>query len=182
MRPTPATSPRSPCSDRPAPGHREDQTTILRLLTERRDDLVQERTRLLNRLHALLRDLLPGGVATALSADKAAAMLQGLRPITATDCCRRDLARDLVGDLRRLDRVVKDNEAQMRDALAAPRTTLTELPGLGTALAAKVLGHVGDVARFPTAHHFASYTGSAPWKHPAATPSGTDSTPAATAP
>jgi transposase len=34
----------------------EDQTTILRLLTERHDDLVQERTRVLNRLHAILRD------------------------------------------------------------------------------------------------------------------------------
>ncbi|MGW7674125.1 IS630 family transposase [Streptomyces sp. NPDC054775] len=35
----------------------EDQTTILRLLTERHDDLVHERTRVLNRLHAVLRDL-----------------------------------------------------------------------------------------------------------------------------
>ncbi|MCX5443679.1 MULTISPECIES: IS110 family transposase [unclassified Streptomyces] len=50
----------------------------------------------------------------------------------------------------------------MRDALAAARTALTELPGLGTVLAAKLLGHVGDVARFPTEHHFASYTGTAP--------------------
>ncbi|WP_329531563.1 IS110 family transposase [Streptomyces sp. NBC_01450] len=29
-------------------------------------------------------------------------------------------------------------------------------------LAAKLLGHVGDVTRFPTEHHFASYTGTAP--------------------
>lgn len=50
----------------------------------------------------------------------------------------------------------------MRDALAATRTMLTTLPGLGTVLAAKVIGHVGDISRFPTEHHFASYTGSAP--------------------
>ena len=140
----------------------EDQTTILRLLTERRDDLVGERTRLLNRLHVLLRDLVPGGAPTALSAEKAADMLKRLRPATATNCCRRDLARDLIADLRRLDRAVKDKESQMRDALDASRTTLTELPGMGTVLAAKVLGHVGNIARFPTEHHFASYTGSAP--------------------
>lgn len=139
----------------------EDQSTILRLLTERHDDLVQERTRVLNRLHAVLRDLLPGGAPTGLSADKAAAM-KTIRPMTATDACRRDTARDLLADLRRLDRQVKDNEAEMRDALAATRTPLTALPGLGTVLAAKVLGHVGDVSRFPTEHHFASYTGSAP--------------------
>jgi len=44
----------------------EDQTTILRLLAERRDDLAGERTRILNRLHGLLRDLLPGGAPTNL--------------------------------------------------------------------------------------------------------------------
>ncbi|WP_327425732.1 IS110 family transposase (plasmid) [Streptomyces sp. NBC_01527] len=36
------------------------------------------------------------------------------------------------------------------------------MPGLGTGLAAKVLGHIGDIARFPTEHHLASYNGSAP--------------------
>ncbi|MGW5624327.1 transposase, partial [Streptomyces olivaceus] len=47
----------------------------------------------------------------------------------------------------------------MREAVAATRTTLTTLAGLGTVLAAKVLGHIG---RFPTEQHFAGYTGSAP--------------------
>lgn len=89
----------------------EDQSTILRLLTERHNDLVNERTRITNRLHAVLRELLPGGAPTGLSADKAAALMKGIRPITATDNCRRDIARDLLADLRRLDRQVKENEA-----------------------------------------------------------------------
>jgi transposase len=46
----------------------EDQSTILRLLAERRDDLNGERTRTLNRLHGLLRDLIPGGAPTDLNA------------------------------------------------------------------------------------------------------------------
>jgi transposase len=140
----------------------EDQSTILRLLTERHDDLTGGRTRIVNRLHAVLRDLLPGGAPTRLSADKAATLMKGIRPATASDHCRRDIARDLLADLRRLDRQIKDNEAQMRDALAASRTSLTSLPGLGTVLAAKLLGHVGNISRFPTEHHFASYVGSAP--------------------
>jgi transposase len=140
----------------------EDQTTILRLLTERHDDLVRERIRMLNRLHAVLRDLPPGGVSAGLSTDKAAAAMKSIRPATATDACRRDMARDLLAALRRLDRQVKDNESEMRDALAATRTALTTPPGLGAVLAAKVIGHVGDVSRFPTEHHFAGYTGSAP--------------------
>jgi transposase len=44
----------------------EAASEALRLLSERREDLVAERTRALNRLHALLRDLLPGGVAGKL--------------------------------------------------------------------------------------------------------------------
>ncbi|MGW4985376.1 IS110 family transposase [Streptomyces mirabilis] len=140
----------------------EDQSTILRLLTERHDDLVNERTGTTNRLHAVLRDLLPGGAPTGLSADKAATLMNGIRPITATDNCRRDIARDLLAHLRRLDRQAKANEAQIRDALAASQTTLTSLPGLGTVLAARILGHIGDIDRFPTEHHFASYVGAAP--------------------
>ena len=36
------------------------------------------------------------------------------------------------------------------------------MPGIGTIMAAKILGHVGDITRFPSADHFASYTGTAP--------------------
>jgi transposase len=140
----------------------EDQTVILRLLSERRDDLARERTRLLNRLHQLLRELIPGGADLRLSADKTAALLRRVRPATATDACRRDLARDLLVDLRRLDRQLGDNEAQLRDAVAAARTGLPEIHGLGVITAAKILGLVGDVTRFPSSGHFASYTGTAP--------------------
>jgi hypothetical protein len=43
----------------------------VRLLSERRDDLVRQRTRTLNRLHVLLCDLLPGGAKRSLDADAA---------------------------------------------------------------------------------------------------------------
>jgi transposase len=140
----------------------EDQTSILRLLAERRDDLAGERTRILNRLHGLLRDLLPGGAPSNLTAAKAAALLRGVRPVTATDGCRRQLARELLGDLRRVDARLADNKAQVRDALAATGSTLTQVHGLGVILAAKILGHVGDIGRFPSQDHFASYTATAP--------------------
>jgi len=39
----------------------EDHTGVLRLLSDRRDELNQERRRAINRLHRLLRDLHPGG-------------------------------------------------------------------------------------------------------------------------
>ena len=40
----------------------EAASETLRLLSERREDLVAERARALNRLHGLLQDLVPGGV------------------------------------------------------------------------------------------------------------------------
>ena len=50
----------------------EGHAEVLRLLTERREDLVAERTRALNRLHVLLRDLLSEPVGKQLSTDAAA--------------------------------------------------------------------------------------------------------------
>jgi transposase len=67
-------------NDRLAAVDPEAASEVLRLLSERREDLVAERTRALNRLHALLRDLLPGGVAGKLSADRAARILRAIRP------------------------------------------------------------------------------------------------------
>jgi transposase len=44
----------------PHPVAAEDIMTVLGPLEERRNNLVTQRTRLVNQLHALLRDLLPG--------------------------------------------------------------------------------------------------------------------------
>jgi transposase len=44
----------------------------------------------------------------------------------------------------------------------ASGTTLTQIFGIGPVLAARIIGTVGDVGRFPTKAHFASYAGTAP--------------------
>ncbi len=46
--------------------------------------------------------------------------------------------------------------------VAASRTTLTEIHGVGPVVAATVLGFVGDVDRFASRDHFAAYSGTAP--------------------
>src|SRR3954462_1114108 len=82
----------------------EAASAVLRLLSERREDLVAERTRALNRLHALLRDLVPGGVARSLSAVRAARILGGLRPRGGASArLRRRLASEVLRDVRTLD-------------------------------------------------------------------------------
>jgi transposase len=140
----------------------EAASETMRLLSERREDLVAERTRALNRLHALLRDLLPGGVAGKLSAERAARILRGIRPKGASACLRRQLASEVLRDVRTLDRKIADLDERIEAEVQASGTTLTQIFGVGPILAARVIGTVGDVMRFPTKAHFASYSGTAP--------------------
>jgi transposase len=135
---------------------------VLRLLSERREDLVAERTRALNRLHGLLRDLLPGGVAGKLSAPRAARILRGIRPQGASARLRRRLASEVLRDVRTLDRKIADLNGLIEAEVEASGTTLTEIFGIAPILAARIIGTVGNVARFPTKAHFASYAGTAP--------------------
>jgi transposase len=140
----------------------EDHASVLRLLSDRRDDLVRARTQALNRLHVLLADLVPGGAARGLDADAAAALLRRVRPQTAPARTRRQLAADLVTDVRALDRRIAAMGDRLQAAVTSSATTLTELFGVGPILAAKLLGEVGDIRRFPSKHHFAAHTGTAP--------------------
>jgi transposase len=146
--------------------HPENRAESLRLLSERRDDLVAERTRTLNRLHGLLRDLVPGGVPGMLSADKAARILRRIRPRhgsrSAADSTRRRLASELMRDVHTLERKVAELDERIREEVEASATTLTEIFGIGPILAAKIVGLVGNVGRFPSKGHFASYAGVAP--------------------
>ena len=152
-------------NDRLAAVDPEDSSEALRLLSERREDLVAERTRALNRLHALLRDLLPGGVNPGSS-----------RPIGRRASCapygprraprrrlRRGLASEVLRDVRTLDRKIADLSGRIEAEVQASGTTLTEIFGVGPILAAAtIIGAVGDVGRFPSKGHLASYSGTAP--------------------
>jgi transposase len=141
----------------------EADSEVLSLLSERREDLVAERTRALNRLHGLLRDLLPGGVTGKLSADRAARILRGIRPKEGASArLRRRLASEVLRDVRALDRKIADLNGRIETEVEASGTTLTEIFGEGPILAATIIGAVGNVGRFPSKGHFASYSGTAP--------------------
>jgi transposase len=140
----------------------EAESEVLRLLSERREDLVAERTRAFNRLHGLLRDLVPGGVPGMLSAPRAARILRGIRPKGSSGRLRRRLASEIMGDIRTLERKIANLNERIEAEIEASGTTLTEIFGVGSILAAKIIGTVGSVARFPTKAHFASYSATAP--------------------
>jgi transposase len=140
----------------------EDQATVLHLLTKRRQDLVAARTQTINRLHRLLMDLIPGGARRNLTAKRAAALLAAVRPTGAPAVTRWELASELVADVRGLEQRIAVVEARIKAAVAQVNTSLLGLFGVGPVLAATFLGEVGDIGRFPTKHHFAAHTGTAP--------------------
>jgi transposase len=119
----------------------EADSEALSLLSERREDLVAERTRALNRLHGLLRDLLPGGVTGKLSADRTARILRGMRPRGGPSArLRRGLASEALRDVRTLERKIADLNERIEAELEASGTTLTEIYGAGPILAATIIG------------------------------------------
>jgi transposase len=79
----------------------EDLTTVLGLLDERRSNVSTQRTRLVNQLHAVFRNLLPGGAPKDLTATIASGLLAGIRPVGPVEAARKQLARDLVVEIRR---------------------------------------------------------------------------------
>jgi transposase len=115
-----------------------------------------------NRLHALLCSLVPGGHGRRMRADQAQRVLRSVRPSTPVDTTRKTVAVELLADVRRFDRDLVASKKRIGDAVAASNTTLVEIFGVGPIVAAIVIGHVGDVRRFPTRDHFASYNGTAP--------------------
>jgi transposase len=140
----------------------EGHAEILRLLSERREDLVCERTRALNRLHVLLRNLLSDPVGKQLSTNAAAKLLRRAIPQHPAGQVRRRLASEVMRDVRALDRRIAELDKRIAVEVEASGTTLTEIFGVGPILAAKIVGIVGDVSRFPSKAHFASYAGVAP--------------------
>jgi transposase len=92
--------------------HPETTSDALALLDERRVNLSHSKTRTVNQLHALLRELMAGGAPTSLSPVSATAALRGLRPRTGPDRIRVELAKELIADVRRFDEQLAANTAK----------------------------------------------------------------------
>lgn len=134
----------------------------LKLLSDHRDQLVRARTQLINRTHKDLVVSHPGYEARIrkLNAKKdqvaATALLRGDRSV------RADLIGERIAEIRRLTKKIADLEKLIAGKVKASGTSLTTLHGIGSVVAAKVLGEVGDPARVRSKGGFAMLTGTAP--------------------
>jgi transposase len=141
---------------------REDEAAILRMLAKRHLELTALRTQAVCRLHAMLAVLRPGGMGHRMSAKRASRMLQGIRGLDAVGEQRRIMAKAHLADIRRLDQDRKAIKAQIRQAVAATDTTVTDIYGVGPVVAAFLIGYSPPIDRFESADRYASYNGTAP--------------------
>jgi hypothetical protein len=141
---------------------RDRSLDSLRLWCDRRDELIAARTQAVCRLHRLLAELTPGGARRQLSAAAAASILARIRPRFEVAKVRKALALSHLADIRRLDAEIKAVGVRIAELVDDSGTTLTDLYGIGPGVAGRILAEVGDIARFPSRHHFATYNGTAP--------------------
>jgi transposase len=140
----------------------EDMTTVLALLDERRSNGATQRTRLVNQLHALFRDLLPGGAPKGPNRHHRLWAAGRFRPVGPVEAARRQLGRDLIVEIRQADQRLKLLTAEIAEAVAATGSHLTEVDGVGPVVSGRLLARTHQMSRFPTAAAFASYAGVAP--------------------
>ena len=115
-----------------------------------------------SRLHALLLELEPGGIGSEITVTKANRLLEGVQVDDEVTRHRVLIAQELIDDIARLDVVLKASKKRTAAAVTASATTLTEIVGIGPICAAIIIGFTGDVGRFATKGHFATYNATAP--------------------
>jgi transposase len=140
----------------------DDHAAVLKVWSKRHRDLGRSRTQVVCRLHAVLCELVPGGVPGAITAAGAARLLDSITPAEAVEAARCELAAAFLDDLRSIDARTRETRKTPVIAAQAAGTSLTGLFGVGPVVAAAVIGDVRDVSRFPGRGHFAAYNGTAP--------------------
>jgi transposase len=114
----------------------EDQTIVMRVWSRRDHDLGRLRTQAVCRLHALLAELVPGGVRTQLRTSQAIAVVDGIVADSPIAQAKLELARDLIADLQRIDAQRREVKRRVARAVATAPTSITEVYGVGPIVAA----------------------------------------------
>ena len=140
----------------------DDHTAVLKVWSKRHRDLGRSRTQVACRLHAVLCELVPGGLSKDITAAQATRVLESAQPSGAVALARCELAAEFLDDLRRIDAQMRGTRQKLTTAVRATGTTTTEIFGVGPVIAAIVIGCVADVSRFASRDHFAAYNGTAP--------------------
>lgn len=143
----------------------DEESRELKMLVDRREDLVGERTRMMNRLRWHLHRIAPGdpvadpapkALKQAKTRDQIAQWLEGREGIDAR------LARDVLADIDRVTPVINALEREIAALVKNRAPELLELPGCAELTAAKILGETAGIDRFASDAKYAMHAGVAP--------------------
>jgi transposase len=134
----------------------------VRLLAGHRDDLVAERTRVINRLRWHLHELDPAWEPAARSLWRPKNLIAIIDRLTGLGGLVARLARIQVERCRELTGQIREVDQELEPLVAQLAPTLVELCGCATLTAAKIIGETAGVDRFHSRHAFARHNGTAP--------------------
>ena len=144
----------------------DDLSTELRVLSDHRDSLLRERTRLINQLHAQMLQIDP----TYKEKSGPLTSTRGLvycRDLTLPQDdrlvqTRLLVASQLAAHALRLDDMIAAVTAEVGQRVQESQTPLLMLKGVGIIGAARLLGEVGTTPRIPAAKALAALSGTSP--------------------
>lgn len=147
--------------DLPVASH-DEASRELKLLIDRREDLVAHRTSTINRLRQRVHELDP-------AAEPKPGSLHRTKPCTTLGKWLHtqhgllaELARDELADIMRLTEAINTLAARIGERIQKVAPTLLAVPGCGELTAAKIAAETAGIARFKSEAAFARHSGVAP--------------------
>ncbi len=134
----------------------------LKLLVDYRDQLVRARTQVANRVHANLVVIRPGYEQVVPNLRAKRHVIKARSLISRDRSVQAELLRKRLGEILRLEAEIAEADRRLADKLDEADTTLTQIPGVGPFIAAKILGEVGEISRIRSKASFAMLSGTAP--------------------
>jgi transposase len=134
----------------------------VRLLVDHRDDLVQERTRMISRLRWHLHELDPGAEPVARSLNHVRNLDRLAERLQAVEGTVARIARDLTERYRTLTIEIKQLEHENAMLIEKLAPSLVAICGCGPLTAAKILGETAGIERFKSSDAYARHNGTAP--------------------
>src|SRR5687768_13574971 len=109
----------------------DGELEALRILADRREALTRRRVQTVDRLQALLAELLPGQAKKDITALQAMAMLGGVRPRDVAGKTRRRVAAEELAELTAVDAKIKRATAELKAMVLARHSRLMDIHGVG---------------------------------------------------
>jgi transposase len=147
--------------DLPVASH-DATSRALKLLVDRRESLVRQRTSTINSLLWRVHELDPAATPPAKSLDTAKQQNLLMDRLAGFDGLLAELARDELADVIALTGRINALARPIADLTVAAAPSLLALPGVGALTAAKLVGETAGVTRFKSEAAFARHAGIAP--------------------